>query len=98
MVARQGNAAGADLFMMKGSTVIVEPGVTVLQGGGSADDVVTFNGTIGDNSRESFDEATFARGSGASLTIGQGLRGVRTRTRDTYTGQTIMQGGVLDAG
>lgn len=90
-----GNAAGADLFMMKGSTVIIQPGVTVLQGGGSADNVVTFNGTIGDNSRESFDEATFARGSGASLTIGQGL--VVFNGHNTYTGQTIMQGGVLDA-
>lgn len=90
-----GNAAGADLFMMKGSTVIIKPGVTVLQGGGSTDNVVTFNGTIGDNSRESYDEATFARGSGASLSIGQGL--VVFNGRNTYTGQTIMQGGVLDA-
>jgi len=89
---QSGNAAGADLFMMKGSTVTIRPGTDSLTG---LDNTVTFNGTIGDDSRESYDEATNARGSGASIAIGKGL--TVFNGKNTYTGQTIMQGGVLDA-
>ncbi len=92
---QSGNAAGADLFMMKGSSVVIRPGTTVLVGGGVTDNVVTFNGTIGDDSRESYDEATNARGFGANITIGKGL--TVFNGKNTYTGQTIMEGGVLDA-
>jgi autotransporter-associated beta strand protein len=92
---QSGNAAGADLFMMKDSTVVIRPGTTPLVGGGVTDNVVTFNGTIGDDSRESYDEATNARGKGADINIGKGL--TVFNGKNTYTGQTIMQGGVLDA-
>ncbi|HEV7275447.1 MAG TPA: hypothetical protein VGN80_04100 [Devosiaceae bacterium] len=85
-----GDAAGADLFMMKGSTVTIRPGTTA-----GVDNIVVFNGTIGDDSRESFDEAANGRGFGADLTIGKGL--VIFNGRNTYTGQTIMEGGVLQA-
>jgi autotransporter-associated beta strand protein len=89
---QSGNAAGADLFMMKGSIVTIRPGTDSLTG---LDNTVTFNGTIGDDSRESYDEATNARGAGATITIGKGL--TVFNGKNTYTGQTVMEGGVLDA-
>ncbi len=85
-----GPAAGADVFMMKGSIVTITPGKT-----GGVDNVVIFNGTIGDDSRETFIGAQYARGQGAGLTIGTGL--TVFNGRNTYTGQTTMAGGVLDA-
>jgi len=85
-----GPAAGADLFMMKGSTVIINPGAT-----GGVDNVVTFNGTIGDDSRETFVGAQYGSGQGAGLTIGKGL--TIFNGRNTYSGQTKMEGGVLQA-
>lgn len=85
-----GNAGGADLFMMKGSNVTIRPGTTA-----GVDNVVVFNGTIGDDSRETFDEAANGRGFGADLTIGKGL--VIFNGQNTYTGQTVMEGGVLQA-
>jgi len=85
-----GPAAGADLFMMKGSTVVIRPGQTA-----GVDNVVTFNGTIGDDSRESFVGAQYGRGLGAGLTIGQGL--TVFNGKNTYTGETTMEGGVLKA-
>ncbi|SFZ83437.1 autotransporter-associated beta strand repeat-containing protein [Devosia enhydra] len=94
LMGQAGNAAGTDLFMMKNSTVAIRPG-TRLVGTTVVDNVVTFNGSIGDDSRESFDEAINGRGSGASLTIGKGL--VIFNGRNTYTGQTRMEGGVLQA-
>lgn len=89
-----GNAAGTDLFMMKNSTVTIRPGTTLV-GTTVVDNVVTFNGSIGDDSRESFDEAINGRGFGAGLTIGKGL--VVFNGKNTYTGQTNMEGGVLQA-
>ena len=85
-----GAAAGADLFMMKGSTVVIRPGAV-----GGVDNVVTFNGTIGDNSRESYVGAQYGSGFGAGLTIGKGL--TIFNGKNTYTGQTTMEGGVLQA-
>ncbi len=85
-----GAAAGADLFMMRGSTVVIRPGAT-----GGVDNVVTFNGTIGDDSRESYVGAPNGKGFGAGLTIGKGL--TIFNGRNTYTGQTTMEGGVLQA-
>ncbi len=85
-----GAAAGADLFMMKGSTVVIRPGAT-----DGVDNVVTFNGTIGDDSRESFVGAQHGSGQGAGLTIGKGL--TIFNGRNTYSGETTMEGGVLEA-
>jgi fibronectin-binding autotransporter adhesin len=93
-MGQAGNASGTDLFMMKDSTVTIRPGTTLV-GSTVVDNVVTFNGSIGDDSRESFDEAINARGFGAGLTIGKGL--VVFNGKNTYTGQTHMEGGVLQA-
>jgi autotransporter-associated beta strand protein len=76
--------------MMRGSTVVIRPGAT-----GGVDNVVTFNGTIGDDSRESYVGAPNGKGFGAGLTIGKGL--TIFNGRNTYTGQTTMEGGVLKA-
>src|SRR5690606_2810703 len=87
---QSGNQAGADLFMMKGAHVTIRPGQT-----DGVDNVVTFNGTIGDDSKGSFLEASNAKGDGADVTIGVGL--TKFNGKNTYTGQTIMAGGVLQA-
>lgn len=79
-----GSGAGSDLFMMKGSTVVLAPGVG---------NVITFNGTIADNSGST----GVADGHGASLTVqGGGL--VVFNGANTYSGQTIISNdGVLQA-
>ncbi|MGD0664700.1 MAG: hypothetical protein ABSA17_03090 [Rhabdochlamydiaceae bacterium] len=80
-----GSQAGTDLFMMAGSTVLFDPGLG---------NTVTFNGTIADDSYESiFSNADWASGSGAGLTVNSGL--VIFNGMNTYTGQTIISGGVL---
>ena len=78
-----GFAAGTDLYMMKGSSVILSPG---------GDNVITFNGSIADDSGTS----SIADGNGASLTVQDGL--VIFNGANTYSGQTIIAtGGVLQA-
>ncbi|WP_147424414.1 autotransporter-associated beta strand repeat-containing protein [Vogesella indigofera] len=81
-----GDAAGTDLFMMKGSNVVLDAG---------AGKTITFNGTIADDSSASIDGYGNAEGDGASLTIRSGL--VVFNGENTYTGQTILEGGVLKA-
>ena len=81
-----GKEAGTDLFMMKGSTVNITPG---------AGNVVTFHGSIADDSKASYTDASNGKGHGAGLTIGSGLtifNGV-----NTYSGQTQIVGGALKA-
>jgi autotransporter-associated beta strand protein len=81
-----GAAAGSDLFMMRGSNVVIAPG------GGRT---IVFNGSIADDSRASFEEAPNGVGAGAGLTTGAGLtlfNGV-----NTYTGETRIVGGALQA-
>jgi fibronectin-binding autotransporter adhesin len=80
-----GQAAGSDLFMMTGSSVVLNPG---------AGHVITFNGTIADDSKASID-SDIAIGSGASLTVRSGL--VVFNGANTYSGQTIIAGGALQA-
>ena len=81
-----GDAAGTDLFMMKGANVILDAG---------AGKTITFNGTIADDSSASMDGYGNAEGNGADLTIRSGL--VVFNGENTYTGQTILEGGVLKA-
>jgi autotransporter-associated beta strand protein len=80
-----GGAAGSDLFMMTGSNVVLDPG----QG-----NVITFNGSIADDSVASIPSSN-ATGQGAGITINSGL--VVFNGADTYSGQTTLQGGVLQA-
>ena len=79
-----GSGAGTDLFMMRGSTVTINPG---------SDNTVTFNGTIADDSASSIGNAANSTGQGAGLTVQSGL--VLFNGSNTYTGQTEISGGVL---
>ena len=79
-----GDQAGTDLFMMTGSTVLIDPGVG---------NTVIFNGTIADDSEASIRDANIGVGSGAGLTVNSGL--VIFNGVNTYTGQTVVSGGVL---
>jgi autotransporter-associated beta strand protein len=82
-----GNAAGSDLFMMRGSSVTLSPG---------AGKTITFNGTIADDSAASIGGTAIASGYGADIHIaGGGL--VRFNNVNTYTGTTYLHGGTLRA-
>lgn len=86
-----GGAAGSDLFMMTGSTVVLNPG---------AGNVITFNGdasgtSIADDSAPSGTASNIRSGQGASIHIASGL--VQFNGTNTYTGQTILDGGTLQA-
>lgn len=81
-----GAGVGSDIFMMRGSSVTIAPGIGKM---------AIFMGSIADDSRASFEGAPFASGDGAGLTIGAGLtlfNGV-----NTYTGATTITGGALAA-
>ena len=78
-----GTGGGTDLFMMTGSTVLIAPG---------AGNVVTFNGSIADDSFASI--GTAATGTGAGLTIFAGT--TVFNGANTYSGQTVIEGGALD--
>ncbi|MBC9210177.1 autotransporter-associated beta strand repeat-containing protein, partial [Roseomonas aerophila] len=80
-----GQSAGSDLFMMTGSSVVLDPG---------AGRVITFNGSIADDSKASID-SDIAIGSGAGLTVRSGL--VVFNGANTYSGQTTIAGGALQA-
>ena len=83
MAGAPGSAAGTDLFMMKGSNVMLAPG---------GNNIITFNGSIADDSGI----AGVADGNGASLTVQDGL--VIFNGANTYSGQTkIAAKGVLQA-
>lgn len=90
-----GIGAGSNLFMMKGSTVILDPG---------AGNVITFNsdayGTgIADDSASSIIPsggfAPIRSGEGAGITIKSGL--VQFNGGNLYSGQTKIEGGTLQA-
>ena len=80
-----GTSAGTDLFMMTGSTVLIAPG---------AGNVVTFNGTIADDSAASIANPDYPTGSGAGLTIFAGT--TVFNGANTYSGQTVIEGGALN--
>ncbi len=83
-----GGDAGSDLFMMTGSTVIIAPG---------AGNVVTFDGTIADDSVASIGtpawSANYPIGAGAGLTLYAGT--TIFNGANTYSGQTVINGGAL---
>lgn len=81
-----GDSAGTDIFMMKNSTVNLNPG---------SGNTVTFNGTIADDSAASISTAYYSTGQGAGLNVQSGL--VIFNNSNTYTGQTNISGGVLQA-
>ncbi len=82
-----GSSSGSDLFMMKGSYVVLSPGVG---------NVIEFDGTIADDSAASIGSASWASGDGADLHItGGGL--VRLLGANTYTGNTSIEGATLQA-
>lgn len=81
-----GDAAGTDLFMMTGANVVLAPG---------AGNVLTFNGTIGDDSIGTLSNSEINYGEGADLHIASGL--VILNGANTYSGQTFIDGGVLQA-
>jgi fibronectin-binding autotransporter adhesin len=85
-----GGAAGTDLFMMRGSTVQIAPG---------AGNVITFNGTIADDSNASIGTPSFALGAGYPTGAGSGLTLYSGLTvfngRNTYSGETVINGGAL---
>ena len=86
-----GSTAGTDMLMMKGSNVLLNPG----QG-----NTIQFNGSIDDDSattdnNTSSISSSIPTGQGAGLTVASGL--VIFNGSDSYTGQTKITGGVLQA-
>lgn len=81
-----GNQAGSDLFMMKGSTVRLNAG---------AGNTIIFNGNIADDSKANISESSIRSGVGAGLEIQSGR--VIFNGTNSYTGQTKISGGVLQA-
>lgn len=81
-----GEAAGTDLFMMKGSNVTLSPGTG---------HTIRFEGTIADDSAASIG-GSFASGAGADLYINGGGK-VELVGNNTYTGTTYIGGASLAA-
>lgn len=90
-----GGTAGTDIFMMQGSRLILAPGASA----GDVANVITFNGTIADNSVSSIgaptssDVAGYPAGGGAYLTVGAGV--TVFNGANTYSGQTVINGGAI---
>lgn len=82
-----GQAAGTDLFMMKGSSVSLLPGVGK---------TIRFEGSIADDSAASIGGSSLRSGSGASLQIGGGGL-VQFAGENTYSGTTFIGGATLEA-
>lgn len=86
-----GYSAGADLFLMKGANVYLDPG---------AGKVISFNGnphgfSISDDSSASLFNSPIADGQGANVSIMSGL--VDFNDDNNYSGHTIIEGGTLEA-
>jgi len=82
-----GDAAGSDIFMMKGSLVTLAPG---------AGHTIRIEGSIADDSAAGMDGASYASGNGADLHItGGGL--VQLVGENTYSGKTYIEGATLEA-
>ncbi len=80
-----GAYAGTDIFMRTGSTLTLDPG---------AGNTISFLGSIADDSGTTLG-TTDSTGAGASLTVLSGL--VVFDGTNTYSGQTLVIGGVLQA-
>jgi fibronectin-binding autotransporter adhesin len=86
-----GGAAGSDIFLMKGSFLVLNPG---------AGNTITFNGdpsgsSIADDSAASGIETPIRSGQGAGVRILSGL--VEFNGTNLYSGQTKIEGGTLKA-
>ncbi len=82
-----GQSAGSDIFMMKGSNVLLSPGVGK---------TIRIEGTIADDSQASFSTASYASGDGATLRVGGGGL-VQLLGANTYSGATQIEGATLEA-
>ncbi|MBI0534367.1 hypothetical protein D9599_02115 [Roseomonas sp. KE2513] len=82
-----GEAAGSDIFIMRGADVRLEAGTGK---------TITIDGSIADNSAASLGSSSIQSGEGAGITIGRGLTVLNGQ--NTYTGVTrIETGGILQA-
>lgn len=82
-----GQAAGTDIFLMKGAELYIAPG---------AGKTVRFEGTIADNSLASIDGGSPASGYGATVRFGGGGL-VQLNGENTYTGRTQIEGATVAA-
>ncbi|OYY69126.1 MAG: hypothetical protein B7Y47_12645 [Sphingomonas sp. 28-63-12] len=82
-----GQAAGTDLFIMKGSSINLLPGVG---------NTIRFEGSIADDSAASIGGASLRSGSGANVQIGGGGL-VQFAGDNTYSGATLISGATLQA-
>lgn len=80
-----GQAAGSDLFMMKGSNVLLAPG---------AGHTIRIEGNIADDSAASI-ATGYAAGAGADLRIGGGGL-VQLAGYNTYSGRTLLEGATTE--
>lgn len=83
-----GMSAGTDLFMMKGATVRLEPGLG---------NEIRFEGDIADDSLATNDGFMNAAGDGADITIAGAGGLVVFNGENTYSGDTILEGATLTA-
>jgi autotransporter-associated beta strand protein len=83
---KAGDETGTALFMMTSSIVNLNPG---------DGNTIIFNGSIADDSEESIRKTSIATGRGAGLNVQSGL--VIFNETNTYTGPTVISGGVLQA-
>jgi fibronectin-binding autotransporter adhesin len=78
---------GSDLFIMKDANVTLSA---------DASQSIIFNGSIGDDSKSTYDHAQYAAGDGAAITIaGEGQ--VEFNGENTLSGDTILVAGTLKA-
>ncbi len=82
-----GQAAGTDIFLMKGANVTLAPG---------AGNVIRLEGTIADDSTASIEGGSFASGAGATVRFGGGGL-VQLVGENTYTGVTLVEGAAIEA-
>src|SRR6185436_3414120 len=82
-----GQAAGSDIFMMRGSNVLLAPG---------NGRTIRIEGQIADDSSASIGTGSYAPGAGADLRSGGGGL-VQLAGTNTYSGRTILEGATLVA-
>lgn len=83
-----GMSAGTDLFMMKGASVRLEPGLN---------NEIRFEGDIADDSLATNDGFMNAAGDGSDITIAGNGGLVTFNGENTYSGHTILEGATLTA-